>query len=266
VEELKLEDEKGELLCNHVNPLSNLIFRININLRRVRIFMRKELTEILSIVVSEEMALPPGFAHFHSAKELKEFYLEYYSFARKCKSSEPFNKQANNSSGFLQNPAEAAKKAKKAEDDEYHEEEGEEEDESEGDEESLDGCKSNRDHVDSGDKKAKKPNSLIKKLYPPKKPAPGNLSPKESKYPTRNKTRAQDCQESDNNESKRNALSKKIKEKEAQKKPTLPLGGLVNPMNPMLPMPFQVIPQGGQAPMMGVFPMMQNLPIANPQK
>jgi hypothetical protein len=49
VEELKLEDEKGELLCNHVNPLSNLIFRININLRRVRIFMRKELTEILSI-------------------------------------------------------------------------------------------------------------------------------------------------------------------------------------------------------------------------
>jgi hypothetical protein len=208
-----LEGDKGELLCNYVNPLSNLIFRININLRRVRIFMRKEFTEILSIVVSEDMAPPPGFAHFHGARELKEFYLEYYSYARKCKSSEPFNKQPNNSSAFLQNPTEPAKKAKKPEDDEYHEEEGDEEDESEGDEESLDGCMSHKDHVDSGDKKAKKPNSLIKKLYPPKKPAAGNVSPKESKYPTRNKTRAQDCQESDNNESKRNALSKKIKEK-----------------------------------------------------
>jgi len=47
-----LEGERGELLCNYVNPLSSLIFRININLRRVRIFMRKEFTEILSIVVS----------------------------------------------------------------------------------------------------------------------------------------------------------------------------------------------------------------------
>ena len=229
--------------------------------------MRKEFTEILSIVVSEDMAPPQGFAHFHGARELKEFYLEYYSYARKCKSSEPFNKQPNNSSAFLQNPAEPAKKAKKAEDDEYHEEEGDEEDESEGDEESLDGCISHRDHVDSGDKKAKKPNSLIKKLYPPKKPAVGNVSPKESKYPTRNKTRAQDCQESDNNESKRNALSKKIKEKEAQKKPNMPtIGGMVNPLNPMMPMPFQVIPQGGQAPMMGVFPMMQNVQMQNAPK
>jgi len=44
------------------------------------------------------------------------------------------------------------------------------------------------------------------------------------------------------------------------------MGGMVNPMNPMMPMPFQVIPQGGQAPMMGVFPMMQNVPLGNPQK
>lgn len=97
----------------------------------------------------------------------------------------------------------------------------------------------------------------MKKLYPQaKKVVPGNVSPKESKYPTRNKTRAQDCQESSNNESKRNTLNKKIKEKEAQKKPTLPIGGMA-PLNPMMPMPFQVIPQGGQTPMMGVFPMMQ---------
>lgn len=42
------------MLCNFVNPLTKLIFRVNINLRRVRIFMRKELTEILSIVVAED--------------------------------------------------------------------------------------------------------------------------------------------------------------------------------------------------------------------
>jgi hypothetical protein len=37
-----------------VNPASKLIFRVNINLRRVRIFVRSELTAILSIVVAEE--------------------------------------------------------------------------------------------------------------------------------------------------------------------------------------------------------------------
>jgi hypothetical protein len=56
VEELKLEGGNVELLCNYINPLAKLIFRINVNLRRVRIFMRKEFTEILSIVVSEDMA------------------------------------------------------------------------------------------------------------------------------------------------------------------------------------------------------------------
>lgn len=102
---------------------------------------------------------------------------------------------------------------------------------------------------------------MIKKLYPAKKQTTGNVSPKESKYPTRNKTRAHDCQESSNNESKKNALSKKIKEKEVQKKPALPIGGvgMVNPLNPMMPMPFQVISQAGQNPMMGVFPLMQNV-------
>jgi len=106
---------------------------------------------------------------------------------------------------------------------------------------------------------------LIKRLYPVnKKPSTGanNVSPRESKYPTRNKTRAQDCQESSNNESKRNQLNKKQKEKEAQKKPQmtgmqgLPNMGMINSLNPL--MPFQVMPQGGQAPMLGMFPMMQN--------
>jgi len=49
--------------------------------------MRKELTEILSIIVSEDYSVPEGFAKFEGAKELKDFYLEYYSYARKCKSS-----------------------------------------------------------------------------------------------------------------------------------------------------------------------------------
>lgn len=94
----------------------------------------------------------------------------------------------------------------------------------------------------------------MKRLYSgtKKPPVPGNSSPKESKYPTRNKTRNQDCQESSNNESKRNQLSKKLKEKEALKKPaTLPPS--------MMPMPFQVMPQGAPgAPMLSMFPMMQN--------
>jgi len=32
--------------------------------------------------------------------------------------------------------------------------------------------------------------------------------------------------------------------------------GMINPLNPMMPLPFQMIP-GGQPPMMGMFPMMQ---------
>jgi hypothetical protein len=94
----------------------------------------------------------------------------------------------------------------------------------------------------------------MKRLYSgTKKPTvPGNSSPKESKYPTRNKTRNQDCQESSNNESKRNQLNKKLKEKEALKKPaTLP--------NHMMPMPFQVMPQTSPgAPMVSMFPLVQN--------
>jgi hypothetical protein len=103
IEELRT-DEPGENLCNYVNPLSKLIFRVNVNLRRVRIFMRKEFTEILSIVVAEEWKEPDGFSRFYSAKELKEFYLEYYSYARKCKSTENYGKIPNpaSSSAFLQ--------------------------------------------------------------------------------------------------------------------------------------------------------------------
>ncbi len=110
------------MLCNYLNPLAKLIFRINVNLRRVRIFIKKEFTEILNVVVSEEFQEPPGFARFYSAKELKEFYLEYYSYARKCKSSEGFAKgHISNSSGFLQNPAEQPRKnLRRPEDDEYH--------------------------------------------------------------------------------------------------------------------------------------------------
>lgn len=50
--------------------------------------------------------------------------------------------------------------------------------------------------LDSGDKKPKKAANMMKKLYI-KKPA-SNLSPKENKYPTRGKTKAQE-QESENN-------------------------------------------------------------------
>jgi hypothetical protein len=77
-------------------------------------------------VVAEDIELPEGYTYFETAKELKDFYLEYYSYARKCKSSDAFSKQNNNSSGFLQNPADLGKKlSRKPEDDEYHEEEGE---------------------------------------------------------------------------------------------------------------------------------------------
>jgi hypothetical protein len=95
-----------------------------------------------------------------------------------------------------------------------------------------------------------------------------NSSPKESKYPTRNKTKTQDFQDSSNNDSKRNNLLKKGKEKEVPKKPVqnmpamTPNMGMMNPMNPGMPMPFQLMQQGGgsgqQGPMLGVFPMMQN--------
>lgn len=65
--------------------------------------------------------LPDEYTHFNTAKELKDFYLEYYSYARKCKSSENFNKPQN-SSGYLQNPNELASKkgSKRPDDDDYH--------------------------------------------------------------------------------------------------------------------------------------------------
>lgn len=59
---------KPEMLCNYSNPNANLIFRININLRKVRIFIRKEFTQLLNIIVSEDYNVPEGFAKFHSAK------------------------------------------------------------------------------------------------------------------------------------------------------------------------------------------------------
>lgn len=69
------------------------------------------------------------------ARELKEFYLEYYSYARKCKTSEGFSKPNHlGSSQYLQNATDqqhpqttilqASKKVvRKADDDEYNEDE-----------------------------------------------------------------------------------------------------------------------------------------------
>lgn len=115
IDDLKLE-ETGELLCNYTNLNANLIFRININLRKVRIFVRKELTEILNIIVSEDYEVPEGYVKFDTAKELKDFYLEYYSYARKCKSSESYSKPSVPSVS-VDHPK---KVHRKVEDDEYH--------------------------------------------------------------------------------------------------------------------------------------------------
>ena len=63
------------MVCNFANERASLIFRINVNLRKVRIFMKKEYTDILNIIVGENFVVPQGFMSFASAKELKEFYL-----------------------------------------------------------------------------------------------------------------------------------------------------------------------------------------------
>lgn len=104
---------------------------------------------------------------------------------------------------------------------------------------------------------------MLNRLYAgSKKPATAqNTSPKESKYPTRNKTRTQDYQDSSNNDSKRNNLAKKAKEKEVSKKPPQSIPAMTPNMgNPMIPgMPFQLTQPGGQqVPSYGLFPMMQN--------
>ena len=75
------------MLCNYSNLNASLIFRINVNLRKVRIFVRKEFTDLLNVIVGEDYDIPDGYAKFDNAKELKEFYLDYYSYARKCKGS-----------------------------------------------------------------------------------------------------------------------------------------------------------------------------------
>ncbi len=109
--------------------MSKLIFRINVNLRRVRIFLRAEFTDILTIVSAEDFNIPEQYQHFQTAKEIKDFYIDYYSQARKCKSVEGLKQPGvisslGSSSAFLQN--EPKKLVKRAEDEEYHEEEGEE--------------------------------------------------------------------------------------------------------------------------------------------
>lgn len=40
MDKMKSDDEKSELLCNYIHPFTKLIFRINVNLRRVRIFLK----------------------------------------------------------------------------------------------------------------------------------------------------------------------------------------------------------------------------------
>ena len=131
LEEIKITSSKPEMLCNYTNPVSNLIFRINVNLRKVRIFVRKQFTDILNIIVSENYQEPEGFAKFNTAKELKDFYIDFYSHARKCRSNETFKNgpaHLNTSSAYLQNPSDlASKKSKKADDEDYHEDDKEEE-------------------------------------------------------------------------------------------------------------------------------------------
>jgi len=75
----------------------------------------------VSIVVSENKLDLEGYAKFNGAKELKDFYLEYYSNSRKCKTSEAFSKPAVNSNSALAQMASDAnlKKTRKVEDDEY---------------------------------------------------------------------------------------------------------------------------------------------------
>ena len=127
IEELRVEGQ-GSLLCNYFNPTARLIFRINTNLRRVRIFLRQEFSEIVSIIVSEAAVPLEGYAKFNSAKELKDFYFEFYSYSRKCKTSDIYSK------GVVSNPSlppsePAPKPSRKVEDDEYEEEEESDNDE-----------------------------------------------------------------------------------------------------------------------------------------
>ena len=39
------------MLCNYSNENANLIFRVNVNFRKVRIFVRREFTDLLNIIV-----------------------------------------------------------------------------------------------------------------------------------------------------------------------------------------------------------------------
>ena len=123
--------------------------------------------------------------------------------------------------------------------------------------------------------------------YSQKKPAV--VPPSESlrnKYPTRKQTRTNE--ESSNNESKRQAMQRKVKEKEAIRKPGAPQMGMMGPGMPggmpagvpagmmgamptgvvggqgsgMMGMPFQIVgqnQQGGPTAMAGMFPMVQGL-------
>ena len=108
----------------------------------------------------------------------------------------------------------------------------------------------------------------MKKLYANqvKKVPVANTSPRETKYPTRVKTRAQEYLDSSNNEEKK---AKKLKEKDLGKKPqtnapmmppNMAMGGMPSYMGQMgMPsMPFQMLSGAPQGASSGMFPLMQN--------
>ena len=84
---------------------------------------------------------------------------------------------------------------------------------------------------------------LLKKLYmgQGKKSAVISTSPREGKYSTRIKTRAQEQLDSSNNEDKKNAINRKIKDKEAAAKKPQVVGAPGMQM-PMGQVPFQMVP------------------------
>jgi hypothetical protein len=48
----KYSESEKELVCNHFNPEAKIVLSINANMRKVRFFMRKEFTRLISIIAS----------------------------------------------------------------------------------------------------------------------------------------------------------------------------------------------------------------------
>jgi hypothetical protein len=56
------------LVCNHFNPNARIVLSINANMRKVRFFMRKEFTKLISIIASEEQPNYQNFEKFSTNK------------------------------------------------------------------------------------------------------------------------------------------------------------------------------------------------------